>query len=935
MRLEKGSVDVLDDAGRPQLRTLPAYAVDAVGTKRALELTLDTTDGDAVLTAKLDTTGLVYPIVVDPTWVTGTGWPAEAVVALNSVWLKAHSTITSTVTGTVAVIDASPGPVLADSAEAVVGRNVTVNGTVSANRVRIKQGGAVNGDVRTNTLVNNGSISGATVTPLALPLAITVPAFPAFNAGTTAVTLQHHEDLTLAAGSYGDVLLRAGTAADPTVLTLSGGVYRLRGLEIGHRSRVACAASCEIRIKHRLESGPHAYLGPATGSGLGAPDVQVFVEGVNGSSGNLGGAPKAAAIGFDNTVIARVLVPNGTLWLKWGTVATGVFVARDVSVGEGVQLTKDVTTPCIGPIDDGNPCTSDTCDQGTGQVHHDPLPSGASCANGDLCDGAEICDGAGSCQAGTPLPVDDGNPCTTDACDPTSGVSHTPVAAGTDCSDVNACNGAEICNAGGACQAGTPPNLDDGDACTADSCGPQTGVVHAPLTGTACDDGNACTQTDTCQAGTCTGSNPVTCTASDQCHDAGTCNPATGACSNPAQAERVELRRRRRVHADRHLPGRRVHAASNPVVCTAIDQCHDGGHVRPEHGHLLEPARRRTAPAATTATPARRPTPATPAAAPEGVRSPAPRSTSVTTQARARQPPASARTRRSPTAPVATTATPARSPRRCTGGACGGGTPVAIDDGNPCTADSCSPLGGVIHTPVAAGTSATTQICATEARPAMGRGAASRGRLSRSTTTTCARRRVRPEHGGDALAVARGHDVQFRLVHDRRPLRHERAVPWRVAAAGGRRGRLHDRPLRPRARDTSCWMFGAGSNGIDNSARLDELASRWSKPSSTGRRSWGDRCPTCSGAIRPHFVSQRRSDPRRRCVRAGAPRVWTNPDSCRRSLLHDGQRRRRVRRGVRQARVSAGAAIRATPMGRVRFNSGRSSGAAHLAGDKH
>jgi hypothetical protein len=29
------------------------------------------------------------------------------------------------------------------------------------------------------------------------------------------------------------------------------------------------------------------------------------------------------------------------------------------------------------------------------------------------------------------------------------------------------------------------------------------------------------------------GSNPVVCSASDQCHDAGTCNPANGTCSNP------------------------------------------------------------------------------------------------------------------------------------------------------------------------------------------------------------------------------------------------------------------------------------------------------------------------------------------------------------------------------------------------------------------
>ncbi len=54
--------------------------------------------------------------------------------------------------------------------------------------------------------------------------------------------------------------------------------------------------------------------------------------------------------------------------------------------------------------------------------------------------------------------------------------------------------------------------------------------------GTSCSDGNACTQVDQCQSGTCVGSTPLTCTAADQCHVAGTCNPATGVCSNPPKA---------------------------------------------------------------------------------------------------------------------------------------------------------------------------------------------------------------------------------------------------------------------------------------------------------------------------------------------------------------------------------------------------------------
>jgi hypothetical protein len=69
-------------------------------------------------------------------------------------------------------------------------------------------------------------------------------------------------------------------------------------------------------------------------------------------------------------------------------------------------------------------------------------------------------------------------------------------------------------------------------------CNPATGACSNPLkvNGSTCNDGDGCTQTDTCQNGVCAGSNPVSCSALDQCHAAGVCNPATGTCSNPNKA---------------------------------------------------------------------------------------------------------------------------------------------------------------------------------------------------------------------------------------------------------------------------------------------------------------------------------------------------------------------------------------------------------------
>jgi RHS repeat-associated protein len=78
------------------------------------------------------------------------------------------------------------------------------------------------------------------------------------------------------------------------------------------------------------------------------------------------------------------------------------------------------------------------------------------------------------------------------------------------------------------------------DQChAAGTCNPSTGICSNPNAndGTTCNDGNGCTQTDTCQAGACVGGNPKVCTALDQCHTAGTCAPATGLCSNPAKPD--------------------------------------------------------------------------------------------------------------------------------------------------------------------------------------------------------------------------------------------------------------------------------------------------------------------------------------------------------------------------------------------------------------
>ena len=185
-----------------------------------------------------------------------------------------------------------------------------------------------------------------------------------------------------------------------------------------------------------------------------------------------------------------------------------------------------VNTPCDS---DGNVCTDDICD-GAGTCTH---PNNtASCDDGLFCDGADTCAGGICHHAGNPCAPEsecnhcneaadtcfdpattsctsDGNPCTADACDGAGMCTHPAGNAGVVCrAAAGQCDLAETCTGLSA-------------SCPADGFQPD---------GTTCDDGNACTQTDTCQAGTCTGTDPLDCDDGNPC-TVDSCAP-TGGCVN-------------------------------------------------------------------------------------------------------------------------------------------------------------------------------------------------------------------------------------------------------------------------------------------------------------------------------------------------------------------------------------------------------------------
>ena len=245
------------------------------------------------------------------------------------------------------------------------------------------------------------------------------------------------------------------------------------------------------------------------------------------------------------------------------------------------ELCDGLDDDCDGQIDedtcdDGNPCTEDAC-LGVDGCEHVAL-EGGECADGNPCTAADHCV-AGVC-VGDPVLCDDQNPCTDDSCTETGGCDHAHNVA--DCDDGDPCTVADECGAGSC--AGTPvacdcvedadcEALEDGDLCNGTlvcdtatlpyqcvvdpgtvidcpepeegpdaiclkaTCDGETGEcgLSPDHEGYGCEDGDACTFGDQCEAGSCVPGAALACEDGNPCTDDG-CDPASGCSHTPNAA---------------------------------------------------------------------------------------------------------------------------------------------------------------------------------------------------------------------------------------------------------------------------------------------------------------------------------------------------------------------------------------------------------------
>lgn len=218
-----------------------------------------------------------------------------------------------------------------------------------------------------------------------------------------------------------------------------------------------------------------------------------------------------------------------------------VHVPTEGSCEDGNRCTENdlcLNGTCIAgnsvDCDDENVCTRDGCSPSTGCTH---VPTSGSCDDGDICTGLGTC-GGGECQKGEPISCDDGNPCTSGQCDSVQGCVQLQV--GGSCDDNDPCTGIGTCQFG-MCLKGAEIECDDGDECTADYCKAGVGCATLPRSNVPCEDGDPCTVNDVCMDGTCRSGDELDCDdgnvcTADSCGDGGcSYKPVAGGCNDDNQ----------------------------------------------------------------------------------------------------------------------------------------------------------------------------------------------------------------------------------------------------------------------------------------------------------------------------------------------------------------------------------------------------------------
>ena len=249
--------------------------------------------------------------------------------------------------------------------------------------------------------------------------------------------------------------------------------------------------------------------------------------------------------------------PQTTALKTWTTCGDGTIqegescdpAAAPTGCSGVLSCRSDCQCGCIrdSDCDDGNACTSDTCDTSTGACSHadaSPLPESClGCCESGIAASSRAAV-IGSCSDGVGQSACSGQGGTfvsNGACNPGTGVCETAtcgngiVETGEDCdpgtSALDSCCNPTTCRyepSGTAC-------TDDNNVCTDDQCD-IVGVCQHPANSSACEDGQFCTVSDVCSDGVCQPGTPRDCGQGSACSTS-SCDEANDTCVTVADPE--------------------------------------------------------------------------------------------------------------------------------------------------------------------------------------------------------------------------------------------------------------------------------------------------------------------------------------------------------------------------------------------------------------
>ena len=246
---------------------------------------------------------------------------------------------------------------LGSNGEIDIQKDVIINGNLFADKISIDKNTTINGNVSFNKLKTHkeAQILGTQTKPVSLPIA-NLPEIPEFQIGTQDFKFQE-QDNTLSAGSYRNIILEKDSR-----LTLIGGIYNLRKLELKENSTLIFSAPTTLNIQFKLKGqqkvsilpGPNLKLTDLSINYLGIkPKKEVKIEEddeaeINGlldekerkdcKDGKIG---RPVVFDKNSFLNFKLLAPKANVHIGEVTTFRGQIMARKIKIGKGGILSRE------------------------------------------------------------------------------------------------------------------------------------------------------------------------------------------------------------------------------------------------------------------------------------------------------------------------------------------------------------------------------------------------------------------------------------------------------------------------------------------------------------------------------------------------------------------------------------------------------------------